>query len=102
MARAFLLLSLALLLGCGNLHVSGALNSGSVTGQVSSVQLTALSTNDGTIQVTAVTFLSPGSSSVVNFCGNIANQMPMNQTVTAQFNSGPNCNTLLKVTIIIN
>ena len=100
MARDWLLLSLALLLGCGDLHVSGALNSGSVTGMVSSVQITALS-NSGT-QVTAVTFLSSGGSNLVNFCGNVANQMPLNQTVTAQFNSGPDCNSLLNVTIVIH
>src|SRR5689334_8605471 len=85
------------LCGCGNVQVNGSAQFSSVTGFVSSVQVTSNGSASG--QITVVIFLNQGSSQSVNFCGNVANRMPLNQTATVNFNSGASCSTLLSISI---
>lgn len=90
---------LALLLcGCGNVRVNGNAQFNSITGFISSVQVTS---NDSSAngQLTVVIFLNQGSSQTVNFCGNVSNKMPLNQTATVNFTSGASCSTLLSISI---
>ena len=99
------LLSLSLLLtstGCGNIFVGGALpgNVSTVSGTVSTVQLTVVIGNNGTtVQVTFVTFLQGGTSSTIGFCGDQRDQFPMQQTVRAEFNPGQPCASIITIVI---
>lgn len=85
--------------GCGNVFVSGAINS-TVSGTVSIVHVVISSNNNGTpVTVTAVTLLNNGTASTQNFCGNVAAQFPLNAFVTAKFTPGSTCGTVIAVTI---
>ena len=53
------------------------------------------------MQVTFVTFLQNGTSSMIGFCGDQTTLFPLNQTVRANFNPGPSCATIITVVIII-
>jgi len=89
--------------GCGNIFVRGALpaNSSTVSGSVSVVQLSALIRENGTtVQVTFVTFLQSGTSSVVGFCGDQRGRFPMQQTVRADFNPGQPCASIVMIVIL--
>ena len=100
---SFLLLFLILTLpGCGNIFIRGALPAGAstVSGSVSVVQLSAVIGANGTsVQVTFVTFLQSGATSMVGFCGDQRSRFPMQQTVRADFNPGLPCASI--VTIVI-
>ena len=102
-----LLLSLALLVslllvGCeGIVQIQGAINlpASTTSGTVSIVQLSAVSGGGGTsVQVTVVTLLQPGTAQTTTFCGSQVGQFPMNAFVTATFNPGPSCASLVSVT----
>jgi hypothetical protein len=75
---------LAVSTGCGNVSVSGAINTGStITGSISFVQLgNVLNGTGGTIQVTFVTFLQNGASSTIGFCNDQTSLFPINQSWT--------------------
>ncbi len=100
----FLVFCLVLTLpGCGNIFIRGALPAGSstVSGSVSVVQLSAVIGENGTtVQVTFVTFLQSGASSLVGFCGDQRSQFPMQQVVRADFNPGQPCASIITVVII--
>jgi hypothetical protein len=101
---SFLLLCLVLTLpGCGNIFIRGALPAGSstVSGSVSVVQLSAVIGKNGTtVQVTFVTFLQYGASSMVGFCGDQRSRFPMQQTVRADFNPGQSCASIVTIVIV--
>ena len=89
-------------MGCGNVFVSGAIQTGSrIQGSVSTVQIgSVLNGTGGTVQVTFVTFLENGTSSTIGFCADQTSLFPMNQTVLVNFNPGQPCATVIVVTIV--
>jgi hypothetical protein len=92
-----------ILTGCGNIFIRGAVpgSFSTVSGLVSVVQLSAVIGNNGTtVEVTLVTFLQNGTSSLIGFCGDQRSQFPMQQTVRADFNPGQTCASI--VTIVID
>ncbi len=93
-----LVLSLLLLsIGCGDVFLRGAIETGStIQGAVSVVQLET----DGSIQVTFVTLLQDGMSSIIGFCGDQSALFPLDQTVRVNFNPGQSCATVIVVVII--
>jgi hypothetical protein len=84
---------------CGNISIRGAIQPGIVSGLVSVVQLTEVGVANGTVQVTFVTFLLNGTSSVIGFCGDQRSLFPMDQTIRAQFDQGQTCNNIIQITI---
>jgi hypothetical protein len=81
--------------GCEAVFVGGAITTGSTfQGTVSVAQLSSV---NGNVQVTFVTFLQNGFSSSMTFCGNQISFFPPRQTVQINFNSGQPCATLLLV-----
>ena len=95
----FLPICFVLLLGCGNVKINAALQTSSISGQISTVQLTSASDMSGVSQVTIVVFLNNNSSTTVNFCGNVVNQMPVGNFVTVSFTQNQRCATLTFVAI---
>jgi len=98
LAGPFLLSSM----GCGNVFVRGAIQTGStIQGSVSTVQIgSVLNGTGGTVQVTFVTFLENGTSSTIGFCADQTSLFPMNQTVLVNFNPGQPCATVIIVEIV--
>ncbi|HUE53759.1 MAG TPA: hypothetical protein VMO80_15550 [Terriglobales bacterium] len=84
---------------CGNISVRGAIQPGIVSGLVSIVQLSEVGGTNGTVQVTFVTFLQNGTSSVIGFCGDQRSFFPMDQTIRAQFDRGQTCNNIIQITV---
>lgn len=81
------------LTGCGA-TVGFKSDLSAVSGTVSSVHVTI--SDDGS-SVTFVTLQSNGFANQLAFCGNNANQFPMNTSVTVKFNPGQNCNQIVVV-----
>jgi len=98
-AGSFLLSSI----GCGNVFVRGAIQTGStIQGSVSVVQIgSILNGTGGTVQVTFVTFLANGTFSTIGFCSDQTSLFPMNQTVLVNFNPGQPCATVIVVSIVV-
>ncbi|HTC77221.1 MAG TPA: hypothetical protein VK657_01335, partial [Terriglobales bacterium] len=90
----FLPICFLLLLGCGNVKINGALQTSSISGEISTVQLSSASGMNGVSQITVVIFLNNSSSTTVNFCGNIVNQMPLGSFATVGFTQNQGCATL--------
>jgi hypothetical protein len=90
-----------LLIGCGTIRVSGALNSSNVSvvsGTVSFVQFTAILDNNGSlINVTVVTLFVPPGNNSFTFCGNQTSQFAMDNSVQVSFTSGQPCSGLVAV-----
>jgi hypothetical protein len=82
--------------GCGGVvAVGGAATPGQlavVSGNVTSVQLSSVASNGKFVQVTFVSLQTSGMTHQLTFCGNNANQFPMNTSVTVNFNPGQDCN----------
>src|SRR5438477_3281961 len=95
----FLPICVVLLLGCGNVKINAALQTSSISGQISTVQLTSASGMNGVSQITVVIFLNNSSSTTVNFCGNVVSQMPLGSFVTVSFTQSQGCATLTFVAI---
>jgi hypothetical protein len=95
---AVLLICLSLI-GCGGGHFQGTFRSGgpvfSVSGFISLVELT---TADNTIVVTIVTFL-PDFNPVTTmiFCGDLTQQLFLDDFATVTFIQGPTCATALNI-----
>jgi len=87
--------------GCGTVVVRGAINlPATSSGFVSIVHFTFVSDGEGgQTSVTVVTLLSAGRAQELTFCGSQVSQFPMNKVVTAKYTHGPNCSTLLSVTV---
>ncbi len=89
--------------GCGNIFVRGAFlgNISSVSGVVSVVQFTLVTSVDGTsIQITFVTFQENGLASTVGFCGDQRSRFPMQQDVRTQFTPGQPCSDIVAIIIL--
>ena len=85
---------------CGSkFFIRGAINTSTVSGTVSFVQVTTIVDNGGFVTVTIVTFLQNGISTNINFCGNQQTMFPMNQFVAASFTPPPPCATIVQITI---
>lgn len=92
----------ALLPGCGNIFIHGAIQPGfsTVSGAVSAVQLSVVVSDNGTmVSVTFVTLVQSGTSSTIGFCGDQVDLFPLDQTIRADFNPGPTCASVLSVVI---
>ena len=98
-----LVLSLFLLsTGCGNVFVRGAIETGStIQGSVTGVQLGNTLNGMETVQVTFVTLLQNGTSSVIGFCGDQSVLFPLDQTVRVNFNPGQTCATVMVVVVVV-
>jgi hypothetical protein len=97
---AFFLLSP--LCGCGSqFFVRGAVNTATVSGTVSLVQLSSVASHGTFVTVTVVTFLQSGTSTNLNFCGDQRAQFPMERFVNASFTPGPVCGSILQIVIVI-
>ena len=98
-----LVLSLFLLsTGCGNVFVRGAIETGStIQGSVTGVQLGNTLNGMEIVQVTFVTLLQNGTSSVIGFCGDQSVLFPLDQTVRVNFNPGHPCATIMVVVIVL-
>ena len=98
-----LLLTCVLSEACGAYFVGFVSNPGgsqTISGEVSLVQLSSLRDITGeTILLTAVTFLSSGTTTTINFCGDQRGKFPLNRQVTADFTMGVFCSTLLAVVV---
>jgi hypothetical protein len=96
-ARAITLIGLLVLAGCGGVTFRATtLQSGSTiqstSGFVSIVQFTAMGDGNGTtVDVTFVTLAQSGAANQLAFCGNVANQFPMNSFVKVNFTPTPTC-----------
>jgi hypothetical protein len=90
-----------LLIGCGTIRVSGALNSTNVSvvnGTVSFVQFTAIIGNNGSlVNVTVVTLFVPPGNNTFTFCGNQTSQFAMNSSVQVSFTPSQPCSGLVAV-----
>ena len=95
----FLPICFLLLLGCGNVMINGALQTSSISGEISTVQLSSASGMNGVSQITVVIFLNNSNSTTVNFCGNVVNQMPVGSFVTVSFTQNQGCATLTFIAI---
>ncbi len=97
----FLVLLLLFLTGCGGTTRVGFLfNPGvaSVDGVVSAVRISVIGNADGTkVTITAVTLVNAGLLNTLSLCGDQSAQFPMNSSVTATFNPGTSCSTLVSV-----
>ena len=98
--RRILAVLLICLLGCGGGHFQGTFRPGSpvfsVTGFVDFVDLTTLL--NSTIVVTIITFLPDFSpSTTVIFCGNLTQQLFLDDFATVNFTQGPNCATAVAI-----
>lgn len=98
--RRIVAVLLICLLGCGGGRFQGPLRSGSpvfsVTGFVSLVELTTVL--DSTIVVTIVTFLPDFSpATTVVFCGDLTQQLFLDDFATVNFTQGPTCATALAI-----
>jgi hypothetical protein len=89
-------------IGCGNVFVRGAINTGSsITGLVAGVQIgNVLSGTGATIQVTFVTFTQNGMSSTMRFCNDQTSLFPVGQTIRVNFNPGETCATIIGAVVI--
>jgi hypothetical protein len=86
--------------GCtGAFFVGGAIHPSTqtVSGLVTLVHVSISS--DGS-SITVVTFISSGTSTSVDFCGDQHNQFPMNQFVNATFNPGTPCANLIVIVVV--
>jgi hypothetical protein len=91
---------LAALCGCGSkFFIRGAINTGTVSGTVSAVQLNIVSNNGASVTVTLVTFLESGMPSTMNFCGDQRSLFPLDQFVRASFTPTPECASIVQITI---
>lgn len=81
--------------------IRGALNTTSVSGTVSVVQLSAVADGGISATVTLLTFLENGTSSSLSFCGDQRPQFPMNRFVNASFTPGPLCASVIQIVIVI-
>lgn len=104
MKRLRLLTLVSLLLGfscaCGSkFFVRGAINTASINGTVSTVELSTVVENGTSVTVTVVTFLQSGTSSSMSFCGDQSALFPLNQSVTASFTTAPPCASIVQIVI---
>jgi len=83
----------------GKFFIRGAINTTTISGTVSFIQITTIVDNGGFVTVTLVTFLLNGSSTNINFCGDQQTMFPMDQFVVASFMPGPPCATIVQITI---
>jgi hypothetical protein len=91
---------LAALCGCGSkFFVRGAINTGTVSGTVSAVELSIVSDNGASVTVTLVTFLESGMPNSMNFCGDQRSLFPLDQFVRASFTPTPECASIVQITI---
>jgi hypothetical protein len=102
LARLWLLTFLLLLVGCGSIRISGAINPTNASvaaGTVSFVHFTAIFDSTGTlINVTVVTLAVPPATNTFTFCGNHASQFMMNSTVQISFTPATQaCSNLVSV-----
>jgi hypothetical protein len=87
--------------GCGSkFFVSGALNSSTISGTVSIVQLTTVVNGGSLLTVTLVTFLQQGTSSTMNFCGDQRTQFPVDQFVQVNFTPGTRCASVIQIVVL--
>ena len=98
-ALLIVVLALAFSTSCsGFFLVAGAINPSTqtVVGVVSIVQFQFV---NGSSSVTVVTLVGGGTAQTLPFCGDQRSRFPMDQAVSAQFNPGSSCNTLVAVTV---
>ena len=86
--------------GCGSkFFIRGAINTGTVSGTVSAVDLSIVSENGASVTVTQVTFLASGMPTSVNFCGDQRGLFPVEQFVRASFTMTAACASVVQVTV---
>jgi len=102
-AQLLLLFASLLLVGCGSISVSGALNPSNLSvaaGTVSFIHFTAIFDSTGTlINVTVVTLAVPPVTNMFTFCGNQTSQFTMNSSVQVSFSPATTqaCSNLISV-----
>ena len=88
------------LCGCGSkFFLQGAINTGTISGTVSVVEITTVSENGSFVTVTLVTFLQGMTSSNMNFCGDQRALFPLDQFVRASFTTTPACASIVQVAV---
>jgi hypothetical protein len=102
--RLLVIVALSILLaGCGQVFVGFVSNPGNpmqVSGNVSKVQLEFYDDSHGTLtNFTAVTFVSAGTATTINFCGDQRSGFPIDRSAQADFTTGTFCSTLITVVI---
>ncbi len=100
--RRILPVLLVCLLGCGGGSFRGTFRPGdsvfNVTGFVTFIEFTTVPEN--TIPVTTVTFLPDfGPGTTVVFCGDITQQLFLDDLATVDFTDGPDCATALNILV---
>jgi hypothetical protein len=95
-------LLLLLCAACRDVFLRGAIETSTIQGAVSIVQLgDTLNGTGETIQVTFVTFLQNGVPFTIGFCGNQTTLFPPRHTVHVNFNPGRTCATVIVVVIVV-
>jgi hypothetical protein len=94
------LILLVSLCGCGSkFFVRGAINTATISGTVSMVQLTTIIEDGTSVTVTLVTFLQSGTSRSMNSCGDQRTLFPVDQFVNASFTTTPPCASVVQIVI---
>ena len=100
LSLALIFLLPASLCGCGSkFFVRGAINTATISGTVSVVELTTAIEDGTSVTVTLVTFLQNGTSSGMNFCGDQRTLFPVDQFVRASFTTTTACANVVQIVI---
>jgi hypothetical protein len=100
LSLTFPLILLVSLCGCGSkFFVRGAINTATISGTVSMVQLTTIIEDGTSVTVTLVTFLQSGTGRNMNFCGDQQSLFPLDQFVKASFTTTPPCASIVQIVI---
>jgi hypothetical protein len=93
------------LAGCGTVFVGFVSNPGvvpsSISGTVTIVHLGFSSDSNGAVvNVTQVTFVNPGMTRTLAFCGDQRTLLPVDQSLKVEFTNGTLCSTLVSVALL--
>ena len=100
LSLTFPFIVVATLCGCGSrFFIRGAINTATISGTVSMVQLTTIIEDGTSVTVTLVTFQQNGTARSMNFCGDQQSQFPLDQFVKASFTTTPPCASIVQIVI---
>lgn len=91
-----------MLCGCGDVYVKASWDGGTteVSGTVNQVRAgSVVDSQQGSIPVTVVTLLHSRGSEDLTICGNHANEFPISAYVSVKYTAGPQCSTLVSLTV---
>ena len=95
----FVITLLLTTVSCGDIFVSGAINTGaqSTNGVVSIVHF---GVDSGGVSITVITLTASGTDHTLNFCGDQTELFPINREVRVNFKPGTPCASVLSVNLM--